>query len=46
MRVPLLHDEHGSMSDLGSEGFGDLLAAIRNSPIVLQNNIHFVVTLN
>ncbi|CAN6337713.1 unnamed protein product [Urochloa humidicola] len=32
--------------DLGSEGFGDLLASIRNSPVVLQNNIHFVTYRN
>ncbi|CAL4893382.1 unnamed protein product [Urochloa decumbens] len=32
--------------DLGSEGFGDLLASIRNSPIVLENNIHFVTYRN
>ncbi|AQK85682.1 Decapping nuclease DXO homolog chloroplastic [Zea mays] len=32
--------------DLGSEGFGDLLACIRNSNILLQNTIHFVVTLH
>jgi hypothetical protein len=30
------------MSDLGSQGFGDLLACIRNSNLPLQN-IHFVV---
>lgn len=42
----LLHDECGSMSDLGSEGFGDLLACIRSSNMILQNNIHFVVTLH
>ena len=38
------HDGLGSMSDLGSEGFGDLLACIRSTNIILQNNIHFVVT--
>ncbi|KAK3138869.1 hypothetical protein QOZ80_5AG0374500 [Eleusine coracana subsp. coracana] len=32
--------------DLGSEGFGDLLACIRNSNIPLQNNIHFVTYRN
>jgi hypothetical protein len=42
----LLHDECVSISDLGSEGFGDLIACIRNSNIPLQNNIHFVVTLH
>jgi hypothetical protein len=41
-----LHDDCVSMSDLGSEGFGDLLACIRNLKIPLQNNIHFVVTLH
>jgi hypothetical protein len=41
-----LHDDCVSMSDLGSEGFGDLLACIRNSKIPLQNNIHFVVILH
>ena len=30
------------ISDLGSQGFGDLLACIRNSNLPLQN-IHFVV---
>ncbi|KAG2619528.1 hypothetical protein PVAP13_3NG078500 [Panicum virgatum] len=29
--------------DLGSEGFGDLLACIRSTNIILQNNIHFVI---
>ncbi|XP_062179765.1 NAD-capped RNA hydrolase DXO1-like [Phragmites australis] len=32
--------------DLGSEGFGDLLACIRHSNIPLQNNIHFVTYRN
>ncbi|RLN00615.1 hypothetical protein C2845_PM06G22790 [Panicum miliaceum] len=32
--------------DLGSEGFGDLLACIRSSSIILQNNIHFVTYRN
>ncbi|KAL6843062.1 hypothetical protein ACP4OV_027136 [Aristida adscensionis] len=32
--------------DLGSEGFGDLLACIRNSNIPLQNHIHFVTYRN
>ncbi|AQK85681.1 Decapping nuclease DXO homolog chloroplastic [Zea mays] len=32
--------------DLGSEGFGDLLACIRNSNILLQNTIHFVTYRN
>jgi RAT1-interacting protein len=31
-------------TDLGSEGFGDLLACIRDKQIPLQN-IHFVVWL-
>lgn len=30
--------------DLGSQGFGDLLATIRNKNIPLQN-MHFVVTV-
>ncbi|XP_057977740.1 NAD-capped RNA hydrolase DXO1 [Malania oleifera] len=32
--------------ELGSEGFGDLLACIRNKSIPLQNNIHFVTFRN
>ncbi|XP_057762806.1 NAD-capped RNA hydrolase DXO1 [Arachis stenosperma] len=32
--------------DLGSEGFGDLLACIRDKGIQLQNNIHFVTFRN
>ncbi|XP_066361898.1 NAD-capped RNA hydrolase DXO1-like [Miscanthus floridulus] len=32
--------------DLGSEGFGDLLACIRNSNILLQHTIHFVTYRN
>ncbi|XP_039801136.1 NAD-capped RNA hydrolase DXO1-like isoform X2 [Panicum virgatum] len=32
--------------DLGSEGFGDLLACIRSTNIILQNNIHFVTYRN
>ncbi|PUZ66149.1 hypothetical protein GQ55_3G283500 [Panicum hallii var. hallii] len=32
--------------DLGSEGFGDLLACIRSTSIILQNNIHFVTYRN
>ncbi|CAN6328390.1 unnamed protein product [Urochloa humidicola] len=32
--------------DLGSEGFGNLLACIRTTPVVLQNNIHFVTYRN
>ncbi|KAL8141814.1 hypothetical protein V2J09_014846 [Rumex salicifolius] len=32
--------------DLGSQGFGDLLACIRDKSIPLQNNIHFVTYRN
>ncbi|XXG68270.1 hypothetical protein AAC387_Pa06g1391 [Persea americana] len=32
--------------DLGCEGFGDLLACIRNKNIPLRNNIHFVTFRN
>lgn len=34
-----------SFTDLGSQGFGDLLACIRDKNIPLQN-IHFVVRTN
>ncbi|CAJ2645911.1 unnamed protein product [Trifolium pratense] len=40
------YDTYIPKKDLGSEGFGDLLACIRDKNLLVQNNIHFVTYRN